>query len=166
MLIFLLHSLLAGAGMSALAALCLEFFICKMVTKVVEGWEYIAYLVDVSIKWDNTGYTPGWGHLLGSYPLMVKTTSFQSLQLAAYIQYWKGKNVRVLVIQLCPTLCDLMGCSLPGSSVCGIVQDNWSESPLPSTGDLLDLTQVSNSGLQHCSCILYHLSHREAHILY
>ena len=50
MLIFLLHSLLAAAGMSALAALCLDFFICEMVTKVVEGWEYIAYLVDVSIK--------------------------------------------------------------------------------------------------------------------
>ena len=29
---------------------------------------------------------------------------------------------RVLVALLCPTLCDPMGCSLPGPSVCGIFQ--------------------------------------------
>ena len=28
----------------------------------------------------------------------------------------------MLVAQLCPTLCDPMDCSLPGSSVCGILQ--------------------------------------------
>ena len=28
----------------------------------------------------------------------------------------------VKVTQLCPTLCDSMDCSLPGSSVCGILQ--------------------------------------------
>ena len=31
-------------------------------------------------------------------------------------------KVKVLVTQLCPTLCDPMGCSLPGSSVHGILQ--------------------------------------------
>ena len=31
-------------------------------------------------------------------------------------------KVKVLVIQLCSTLCDPMGCSLPGSSVHGILQ--------------------------------------------
>ena len=30
--------------------------------------------------------------------------------------------VKVLVAQLCPTLCDLMDCGLPGSSVHGILQ--------------------------------------------
>ena len=30
--------------------------------------------------------------------------------------------VRVLVTQLCPTLCESMDCSLPGSSVSGILQ--------------------------------------------
>ena len=166
MLIFLLYSLLAGAGMSDLAALCLDCFIYKMVAEVVEGWEFIAYLVDIKIKWDNICYTPGLGHLLWGYPLMARTISFQSLQLATYIPCWKWKNVRVLVIHLCPIFCDPMDCSLPGSSVHGIVQDNWSESPLPSTGDLPDLTQVSNPGLQHCSHILYHLSHQESpHII-
>ena len=31
-------------------------------------------------------------------------------------------KVKVLAAQLCPTLCDLMDCSLPGSSVHGILQ--------------------------------------------
>ena len=31
-------------------------------------------------------------------------------------------KVKVLVSQSCPTLCDPMGCSLPGSSVHGILQ--------------------------------------------
>ena len=31
--------------------------------------------------------------------------------------YWLSESV-----QLCPTLCDPMDCSLPGSSVCGIFQ--------------------------------------------
>ena len=38
-----------------------------------------------------------------------------------FIQGWKCK-VKVLVAQACPTLCDPMDCSLPGSSVHGILQ--------------------------------------------
>ena len=42
-----------------------------------------------------------------------------------------------LVIKLCPTLCDPMECSLPGSSVHGISQArNWSELPFPSPDSL------------------------------
>ena len=42
-------------------------------------------------------------------------------------EYWDGlpfpsPGVCVLVAQLCPTLCDPMDCSLPGSSVHGILQ--------------------------------------------
>ena len=41
--------------------------------------------------------------------------------------------------QLCPTLCDPMDCGPPGSSVQGIIrQDYWSGLPCPSPGDLLD----------------------------
>ena len=36
-----------------------------------------------------------------------------------YVYLWK---VKVLVAQLCPTLCDPMDCSLPGSSVHGTLQ--------------------------------------------
>ena len=33
-----------------------------------------------------------------------------------------SEKVKVLVAQLCPTFCDPMDCSLPGSSVHGILQ--------------------------------------------
>ena len=71
-----------------------------------------------------------------------------------------------LVAQLCLTLCSPMDCNLPGCSVHG-------DSPGKNTGvgchALLQgifLTQGSNLGLLHCSCILYHLSHQGSHLCY
>ena len=65
-----------------------------------------------------------------------------------------------LVTQLCPTLCDPMDCSPPGSSVHG-------DSPGKNTGVSCHAllwgifpTQGSNPGLVHCRRILYHLSHQ------
>ena len=65
-----------------------------------------------------------------------------------------------LVTQLCPTLCDPMDCSPPGSSVHG-------DSPGKKTGvgyhALLQgivPTQGFNPSLPHCRWILYHLSHQ------
>ena len=45
------------------------------------------------------------------------------------------------VSQSCPTLCDPMDCSLPGSSIHGILtrQEYWNGMPFPSPGDLPDL---------------------------
>ena len=67
---------------------------------------------------------------------------------------------KVLTIQLCPTLCDPMGCSPPGSSV-------HLDSPGKNTGvgchALLQgifLIQGLNLGLLHCRQILYCLSHQ------
>ena len=67
--------------------------------------------------------------------------------------------VKVLVTQLCPALCDLMGCSPPGSSLRGILQARILEwvailfsGIFPSWG--------SNLGLLHCRRTLYHLSHQ------
>ena len=64
-----------------------------------------------------------------------------------------------LVTQLCPTLCNPMNCSPPGSSVHG-------DSPGKNTGvgchALLQgifPIQGSNTGFPHCRWILYHLSH-------
>ena len=54
--------------------------------------------------------------------------------------------VCVLVAQSCPTLCDPMGCSPPGSSVLGIFrQEVWSGLPFPPPGDLTD------PGIKHAS---------------
>ena len=79
----------------------------------------------------------------------------QPLELAkTFIQ-----KVKVLMVQSCPTLCDLMDCSPPGSSVHRTLQTRiWSGLPFPSPGDLP--TQGSNSGLQLCRQILLHLSHQ------
>ena len=64
--------------------------------------------------------------------------------------------------QLCPTLCDPMVCSPPGSSVHG-------DSPGKNTGvgchsvlQGIFLTQEWNLGLLLCSWILYWLSHQES----
>ena len=68
--------------------------------------------------------------------------------------------VLCLVAQSCPTLCDPMDYSLPGSSVHG-------DSPGKNTGVgchalLREIfwTQGSNPGLLHCKQILYCLSHQ------
>ena len=67
-----------------------------------------------------------------------------------------------LVTQSCPTLCEPMGCSPPGSSVHG-------DSPGKNTGvgchALLQgifPTQGLNPGLPHCRQILYHLSYHRS----
>ena len=47
--------------------------------------------------------------------------------------------VSLLVAQLCPTLCDLMDCSPPGSSVHGVLQVRILDGlPRPLPGDLPD----------------------------
>ena len=66
------------------------------------------------------------------------------------------------LLQLCPTLCDPVDCSPPGSSVHGILQARileWVAMPLLQG---IFPTQGSNPGLLHCRCILYHLSHQES----
>ena len=67
--------------------------------------------------------------------------------------------VCVLVAQSCPTLCDPMDCSSPGSSVCGILQQEyWSELPFLSPGDLPD--PGIEPGLPRFRQTLYPLSHQ------
>ena len=45
----------------------------------------------------------------------------------------------MLVQHSCPALCDPVDCSWPGSSVQGILrQEYWNGLPLPSPGDLLN----------------------------
>ena len=70
--------------------------------------------------------------------------------------------VPCLAAQLCPTLCDPVDCSPPGSSIHG-------DSPGKNTGvgchALLQgilPTQGSKPGFLHCRQILYHLNHQES----
>ena len=68
--------------------------------------------------------------------------------------------VLCLVTQSCPTLCNPMDCSLPGSSV-------HRDFPGKNTGvgchfllQVIFPTQGSNQGLPHCRKILYQLSYQ------
>ena len=79
---------------------------------------------------------------------------------------WIGYQCCVVInlaAQSCLTLCNLMDCSLPGSSVLG-------DSPGKNTGvgrhSLLQEifpTQGSDPGLPYCRWILYHLNHQESY---
>ena len=64
------------------------------------------------------------------------------------------------LLQLCPTLCDPMDCSPPGSSIHG---DSTGQNIRVGCHALLHgifPTQGSNPGLPHCRQILYYLSHQ------
>ena len=56
---------------------------------------------------------------------------------------WRIEVYMCALLQLCLTLCNPVDCSLPGSSVHGILQArygffNWNGSPCPPPGDLPD----------------------------
>ena len=72
-----------------------------------------------------------------------------------------------LVAQSCLTLCNPMGCSLPGQrmSMGFSRQEYWSGLPFPSPGDLPNsgIEPRSPESLLHCSWILLPLSERRCH---
>ena len=75
----------------------------------------------------------------------------------------------LLCIQSCPTLCDPIDCSLPGSSVHGILQARirkWID--MPSSRRSFQPRDWTHGLLHplHCRRILYHWSTREVHASY
>ena len=74
----------------------------------------------------------------------------------------KSCQVSVLCLgaQSCPTLCNPMDCSSPGSSVHGDSLGNNAEVGCYALLQGIFPTQGSNPGLLHCRQILYHLSHQ------
>ena len=70
-----------------------------------------------------------------------------------------GLKVKVRVAQLCPTLCNLMDCSPPGSSVYGVLQARILEwVAIPFSSDLPNLgIEPRSPALQE---ILYQLTHQ------
>ena len=70
-------------------------------------------------------------------------------------------KVKAFIAQSCQILYDLMDCSPPGSSVHGILQQEyWRELSFLLQG--IFPTRISNPDLTHCSWILYHLSYLDA----
>ena len=67
----------------------------------------------------------------------------------------------MLVAQSCPDLCDPMDCSLPSSSVHGILQARILEwVAVPFSGGIFP-TQGLNLGLLYRRRIIYRVSHQE-----
>ena len=89
-----------------------------------------------------------------SVQISVQISAFIYFYFLAYTQEWNCciiySSVLCLVVQSCPTLCNHMDCSPPGSSVHG-------DSPGKNTGvgchallQVIFLTQRSNPDLPHC----------------
>ena len=68
-------------------------------------------------------------------------------------------SMKVKVAQSCLTLCDPMNCSLPSSSVRGILQARVLEWVCHFLFQGIFLTQGLNPDILHCRQILYQLSH-------
>ena len=73
---------------------------------------------------------------------------------------WKWKKSESEVAQSYPTLCDPMDCSLPGSSIHGIVQARVPEWVAISFSRGSSWPRDTNLDLPHCRRTLYHLSHQ------
>ena len=70
---------------------------------------------------------------------LVKNMVFPVVMYGCESWTIKKAEIESEVAQSCPTLCDPMDCSSPGSSVHGILQARILEGlPFPSPGDLLD----------------------------
>ena len=102
-----------------------------------------------------------WFLLLCSWMKLLVNIPFKLLPVT-WSFFFVKKNVKVLVVQLYPTLCEPVDCSLPGFSVHGILQGRipeWLAIPFSKgCSQLRDQIQVS--------CIagrfFYHLSHQES----
>ena len=75
---------------------------------------------------------------------------------------WRFYKWEVLVTQLCPTLCNPMDCSLPGSSAHGSLQARILEWVAISFSTVS--SQPRDPGFPHCRWILYHLSYQRSPI--
>ena len=104
------------------------------------------------------GSIPGLGRLPGerhSNPLYgVHGVANSQTQLSDWAQH------RKLVTQSCPTLCNPMDCSLPGSSVHEDSSGKNTEMGCHALLQRIFLIQGSNRGLLHYRWILYQLSHQ------
>ena len=97
-------------------------------------------------------------HLFSSAQLCgLKLNWDWSSEISILICEMGMKEMKALVAQSCPTLCDPTDCSLPGSSVHGIPQARILEWVVICSPGIF-LTQGSNHGLLHCRWILLPLS--------
>ena len=105
-----------------------------------------------------------WSSLLLTYGGLLKfspSSPIPTLHLPFLPFLFTQREKESEVTQSCPTLCDPMDCSLPGSSIHGIFQTRkyWSGLPFPSPGDLPN-PGINPGSPTLCRQMLYHLSHQ------
>ena len=103
-------------------------------------------------------------------PFLILTLSLTLFNPVQFLPFpWNispayvSEKVKVLVAQSCLTLWNSVDCSLPASSVCGILQARiveWVAIPF-SRGSYWPRDQIL-----HCNQILYHLNHQGSPQLY
>ena len=126
-------------------------------------WSLLFIITTQDLKeffWDWS--TWAFAYLNFSVPLLIHLDSRYFLISVCHCGAWPTCEICCLIAKLCPTLCYVMDCSPPGSSVCGISQarilewvaisfSRWSSWPR-------DWICVSCTGRR----ILYHWATREA----
>ena len=99
---------------------------------------------------------------VSSFCLWISLFAFTLTSIPVFFSSHANFPLCVLVAQSCPTLCDPMDCSPPGSSVHGILQARILEwIAILFSWHRIFLTQGLTPGLLHCRQILYCLSYRE-----
>ena len=116
-------------------------------------------------SWNSPGQNTGVGSLSlfqGIFPIQGSNPGLPHCRWILNQLSYQGSPLRqelcVSVTWLCPTLCDPMDCSLPGSSIHGILQAKNTRVGSHSLLQGIFPTQGLNPGLLHCRQILYCLS--------
>ena len=97
-------------------------------------------------RWPSTGQE---GSLARNQPCQHLDLDVQSSELWENVFLLFKSPVRAKLLQSCPTLCDPMNCSPPGSSVRGILQARILEKGCHFLLQGIFLTQGSNPHLLH-----------------
>ena len=132
----------------------------------------VAHEASLSMGFFRQEYWSGWasissprGFFWPRYWTRVSCISCIGRQTLYHWAAWQvpyGRESESEVAQSCPTLCNSVDCSLPGSSVHGILQARvleWVAIAFSRrSGEGSILTQGLNPGLLRCRQILYHLS--------
>ena len=126
--------------------LFIKIFQCNLANQEIHG-----FLLTMSL------YSSSLVHLFSKREKSWYTLIFKASYINFSLIAWK---VKVLVTQLCVTLCSSTHYSPPGSSVNGILQARILESVAIPLLQWIFPTQGSNQGLLHCRQILYQLSYQ------
>ena len=86
------------------------------------------------VYWSYFSLNTGKKKIKLSFYVLILTFCTKNIRIEIHLLQFSHMKVKVSVTQSCLTLCDLTDCSLPGSSVHGILQARISEHVIPFLG--------------------------------